>query len=295
MLSGFEQALLGVLVIVLMVGMGATLDIDSFRAVLRRPKGLLIGLLSQFGWMPLCAFALSKGLGLPNAVALSLVIVGCTPGGTTSNLFTYYSRADLALSISMTVASTAVAVVMMPLVLWIYATPFTTAAIKVPFGKVISTLVVVLVPVIIGVAIRRKSVRWATIIERVGSIAGIVVLLLLVGSGLLHNYNLLLSSDWRIYAACIGLGAIGMALGYAAARASRLEISACRAVALETGIQNSPLAIAIVIVSFAESLHLEMLRLPLMYALFVLLTSSIVTLVFRFRDKASYVAVRAEV
>ena len=295
MLSSFEQALLGALVIVLMIGMGATLDIESFRAVLKRPRGLVIGLLSQFGWMPLCAFVLSSALGLPNAIALSLIIVGCTPGGTTSNLFTYYARADLALSISMTVTSTAVAVVMMPLVLWIYASRFTSAAISVPFGKVVTTLVVVLVPVLIGIAIRRRSERWAKITEQIGSIAGVVVLLLLIGSGLLHNYNLLLSADWRMYVACIGLGAIGMGLGYLVAFAARLDVGARRAVALETGIQNSPLAIAIVIISFEPTRHLEMLRLPLMYALFVLVTSTMVSLFFRMRDRQGYVGSRAAI
>ena len=120
MLSGFEKALLAILLITLMMGMGTTLDRSSVRSIAKSPKGIVIGVASQFGWMPLVAFGLAKALSLPNELALGLVLIGCTPGGTTSNLFAYFSKANVALSIGMTAVSTAVAVVAMPAVLWLY-------------------------------------------------------------------------------------------------------------------------------------------------------------------------------
>ncbi len=131
MLSGIEQGLLGVLLIVLMMGLGSTLTLANFREILRRPKGPLIGLASQFGWMPLVAFALATLLELPDAMAISLIVVGCTPGGTTSNLFTYYAKADVALSVSMTAISSVAALVMMPLTLTLYSADFTDASFSV--------------------------------------------------------------------------------------------------------------------------------------------------------------------
>ncbi len=281
MLAGWEKALLGVLVLVLMTGMGATLKLDSFKEVLKKPLGLLIGLFSQFGWMPFVAFGLARLFGLPEPISLSLLIVGCTPGGTTSNMFTYYSRANLALSVSMTVTSTLMAVGMMPFVLWLYAS---TTSVTVPYKNIMITLVLILVPVLAGIEIRRRSEPVAKVVEKVGSLSGIGVLVLLLGSGLVKNYQLLLDASLSMYMSCIGLGVVGMALGYLLSTLVGLDTPSRRAVSLETGIQNSPLAIALIVLSFPESMHQTMLWLPLMYALFILITSSLATLLFRKLD-----------
>ncbi len=281
MLTGLEKALLAILLIVLMTGMGSTLTVADFRNVLRRPKGVLIGLASQFGWMPLCAFGLATWLGLPEAMAISLLIVGCTPGGTTSNLYTYYARADLSLSISMTVMSTFTAFALMPLLLAFYIGQLGERTIEVPFGQLVVTLVLVLVPVCLGMWIRSRNPELARRVERIGGLSGIAVLALLIISGLVHNGHLLAKSSQEIYLAAIGLGVVGMGLGYVVARVLGLGPAQRRAVALETGIQNSPLAFGIIVLSFPEELHLEMLWLPLLYALFVLLTSLVVTLLMR--------------
>ncbi|MCA9693745.1 MAG: hypothetical protein KC636_29420 [Myxococcales bacterium] len=281
MLSGLEQALLAALLLVLMTGMGATLSPADFRAIARRPRGVLVGLASQFGWMPLIAFALAKTLALPEAFAVSLLIVGATPGGTTSNMFTYYARADLGLSVAMTVVSTFTAFLVMPVILRVYVGQLDDVSIAVPYGKMATTLALVLVPVLIGMWIKARSERAARIVERVGSLSGLGVLGLLIASGLLHNGHLLAETTAAMYAASVGLGLLGILLGYLAARALGLGVAQRRAVALETGIQNSPLAIGIIVASFPEALHRELLWLPLLYALFVIISSSLVTLGFR--------------
>lgn len=284
MLGGFEKALLGLLLVVLMTGMGATLDLSQFRQIARRPRGVLVGLASQFGWMPLVAFALAGGLDLPPAMAIGLVLVGCTPGGTTSNLFTYYARADLALSISMTVVSTVVAVALMPILLVLYTRALTGSEFSLPLGSIVTTLVLVLVPVGIGMLLRARKPKAAAKAERAGSISGVVVLVLLVGSSVLDNHAVLTEIPVAGYVAAAALGVIGMTLGWAVARLLGLDVAKRRAVALETGIQNSPLAFAIVIASFPESQQDQMLWIPMLYALFVLLSASAVTLVWRRAD-----------
>ena len=273
MLSGPEKALLAALLIVLMTGMGATLERSHVRAVLAKPRGLFVGLASQFGWMPLIATGLGLALGLPHELALGLLIVGCTPGGTTSNLFAYLSKADVALSIAMTAFSTLIAVVAMPAVLWIYGRNFTDSSFALPIKDIVTTLLLVLVPVALGMLVRARSVIWAERVERAGSACGIGVLALLIVSGVVNNQEIFGLIPLGGYAAAISLGVVGIVLGYLAAGLAGLQEAQRRAVALETGIQNSPLAIAIIIASFPESSQAVMLC--------ILITSSVVSIGLR--------------
>jgi len=283
MLSPLEQVLLALLLVVLMVGMGATLTLDAFREVVRQPRGPLIGLASQFGWMPLIAFGLAHVLALPPELAIGLIVVGCTPGGTTSNLFTYYARADLALSITMTALSSVAAVVLMPLALRVYAAPFSSAELEVPYTNIAATLALMLVPMAIGMGVRHRWPAAAVRVERAGGVAGIAVLALLIGTGLVRNGHLLLESSPAVYAAALGLGLAGFALGYLSARLGGLAPAARRAVAFETGIQNSPLALGILMTSFPAALHGQLMWLPLIYALFIILSSAALAAFLRTR------------
>lgn len=285
MLSPFETALIALLLVVLMFGMGATLTVAHFREVLSRPKAVLIGLGSAFGWMPLAAYLLAVAFELPNEAALGLVIMGTCPGGTTSNMFAYFARADVALSMSMTAASKLVGVVMMPLCLFIYGRSFSDAQVAIPYLDVVKTLVLLLVPVALGMWLRqRRGARFAVRAEKVGSVAGVLVLLLLVAVSVLRNADLFKTITPAMYAASMLLGVLGMLLGDFVSRLFGLPLAQRRAVSLETGIQNSPLAFAIIATSFSGAQQAEMLKLPLLYALFVLLEASLVTAYYRFRS-----------
>jgi bile acid transporter len=284
MLSPLETALIALLLIVLMFGMGATLTVQRFREVAANPRALLIGLASQFGWMPLLAFLLATVLELPREAALGLIIMGTCPGGTTSNMFAYYARADVALSVSMTAASKLAGVLLMPLCLWLYARPFTDASVTIPYGDIVKTLALLLLPVALGVALRRKYGEvFAHRAEKAGSLAGLVVLLLLVVISVARNGAAFASIPRAHYAAAMLLGLLGMVLGDLAARVARLPLAQRRAVSFETGIQNSPLAFAVIATSFQGALQAKMLELPMLYALFVLLEASLVTLFYRYR------------
>jgi bile acid transporter len=281
MLSPLETILLALLLVVLMAGMGASLTLADFRAVARRPRGPMIGLLSQFGWMPLIAFGLAKALGLPDDMAVALIVVGCTPGGTTSNLFTYFAGADIALSVVMTAISTIAAVALMPLMLYVYSSDYTSTTMSIPYGNIVSTLAVMLVPLALGMLLRARAPGAARRLEQVGGLAGIGVLLLLIGSALARNLDLLRATTLTMFAAAFGLGAFGFGLGWLGARAAGLAAPQRRAVAFETGIQNSPLALGILIASFPAAQQPRMLWLPLLYALLVLISASLLTLGFR--------------
>jgi BASS family bile acid:Na+ symporter len=283
MLGGFEKALLAILLVILMMGMGATLTTAAFREIAKRPKGVLIGIASQFGWMPLIAFGTALALDLSNESALGLLIVGCCPGGVTSNMFTYYARADVALSVSMTAFSTVIAVVMMPLVLALYTQPFTSAELSIPYLSIVTSLALVLLPVAIGMFIRSRSERVAHIVEKVGSMSGMAVLVLLIITSVMKNAEQFDHIPVTLWLGAIVLGVLGMVLGYLGARLLGLKPAECRAVSFETGIQNSPIAFTIIILSFAESVYPQVLGPAMLYALMVLVTASIATLGFRWR------------
>ena len=172
----------------------------------------------------------------------------------------------------------------MPLVLWIYATPFTSAEMSIPFGSIISSLAVMLVPVLIGMGVRAKSERWAYRIEKTGSYAGILVLVVLIGSAVINNSDVFKELGISLYLCAGLLGLIGFVLGMAGAKLANLPLEKRRAVAFETSIQNSPLAFAIILASFPESEE-RLLWVPMLYALLVLLNASVITLTLLKLDK----------
>ena len=299
MLSELETRLLGVMMMVIMLGMGASLTFKDFRIAFKKPKGILIGMVCQYGIMPFLAYTLAVLLGLTPALAIGLILMGCMPGGTTSNIFTYFSKGTLALSIMMTICSTLVAVAVVPLLLEFYtALKGLPAEFKVPAGNVAQVLVVLVVPTLIGIALRKWNPNVGATIELIGGLLGIFVILFLIVTWVPRNHLLLATTPWPVYFAAIGLGVAGMLLGFGLARLFRQDPVRSRTIALETGIQNGPLAVLIVLLTFESELQQQVLLIPVLYSLFIVLTSSAVTLWFRristreelARDQAKVVA-----
>lgn len=286
-MSQLDQLLLAVFLMLTMFGMGSTLSLGDFSRVLRRPALLAVGLASQFGWMPLIAFGLANLFGFGGAAAVGLIVMGSSSGGTTSNLFSYYARGDLALSISMTITSTVSAVALMPLVLWLYATPFSSNELAIPYSNIVTTLVAVLIPVGLGMLLRSIRPGWASRAERAGSFAGIAVLILVVVSSVVRDGEQLFSYTASEIVAATLLGPIGFLFGYIGARLLGVPLRQRRTIALETGIQNAPLAIGIVILSFPGVIAEEALRMPLLYGVLVVPASAVLAGYYRGRDVES--------
>lgn len=293
LLYGHDQALLALMIFVIMLGMGASLTIADFKAVGRNPKGIFLGFLSQFGLMPLIALALATILNLPPYFAISLILIGCLPGGTTSNMFTYFSRGNVALSISMTTASTVMALIMMPILLSLYTSGIVeqisaqlsaTGAegeFVIPTGNIISSLIMVLVPVALGMLLKRKSPGWAKTAEDTAGFVGLLVILYLLATAFIRHGHLFAQTPWQAYAATIGLGLAGFLFGYWASRAAGMPPISQRAISLETGIQNGPLSFAIILLSFQEPMQSPMVWLAILYSTFIVISSSFITLYYR--------------
>lgn len=280
MLSETETRLLGVMMMVIMLGMGASLTFKDFAIALRKPVGVVVGLLCQYGVMPLLAYVLSLVLALPPAYAVGLILMGCMPGGTTSNIFAYFSKGTLSLSILMTMSSTLVAIVMVPLTLAFYSQGI-EGNWQIPRENVIQVLFVLLVPTVIGIALRKWNANVGALIEMIGGLLGVLVILFLVVSWVPRNGALLMQTGFPVYAASIGLGLAGFALGYLISRGLKQDPRRSRTIALETGIQNGPLAVLIVLLSFTGTQQQEVLLIPVLYSLFIVLTSTAVTIWFR--------------
>ena len=284
MVGAFEQALLAAMIFVIMLGMGASLTPRDFWLALKRPQGLIIGVVSQYGFMPFIGFAMAVTLDLPEPIAIGLLIVSCMPGGTTSNIFTYFSKGNLALSVLMTVTSTVFGVVLIPIVLLIYASALD---LTIPRENIIATLVVLLIPVAIGMSLRKINANIGAVTEFMGSALALFFIAFIAISWVPRNWQFLLDTTPATYFAAIMLGVFGIVIGYAFARILRLHPRNARTVALETGIQNAPLAIAIIALTFSGEEQQGIIAVGALYSLFIVITSTIVTLIFRRANRAA--------
>ena len=302
MVTEFETKLLGVMMMVIMLGMGASLTWRDFLIAFRKPKGVIVGLVCQYGIMPALGFLLAQALGLQPAIAMGLILMGCMPGGTTSNIFTYFSKGALALSIMMTSVSTLVALGMVPATLAFYSgLGGYSGDYTIPASNVAQVLVVLLVPTIIGMVLRKVNPNVGATLELLGGLLGVFVILFLIVTWIPRNYQLLLDTSASVYAGAIGLGLVGMLLGYGLARLLKQDANRSRTISLETGIQNGPLAVLIVTLSITGPQQQEVLLIPVLYSLFIVVNSSLVTVWFRrladreaaARDRAKVGAVAA--
>ena len=280
MLSETETRLLGVMMAVIMLGMGASLTFKDFAIALRKPAGVAIGLVTTYVLTPVLGYTLALTLQLPPAYAVGLILMACLPGGTTSNIFNYFSKGVLSLSILMTVVSTLFAVLLVPITLGILSSGI-EGEWKIPPGNVAQVLFVLLVPTLIGMLLRKWNANVGAIIEMIGGALGIVVILFLMISWVPRNYTLLATTPWQVYFGAIGLGVFGFGVGYVFARLVRQDRRRARTIALETGIQNGPLGVLIVLLTFSGTQQQEVLLIPVLYSLFIVLTSTAVTVWFR--------------
>ncbi|GAA4732980.1 bile acid:sodium symporter family protein [Modestobacter marinus] len=280
MVGPFEQAMLTAVLAAVMLGMGAAMTFRDLGDELHRPRYLALAVAGQFAIMPLIAFSLAWLLRLPPALAIGLVIVGCMPGGTTSNLYTYFARANLALSVVVTIGTTVAAIVLAPLMLLLYGGAL-AEGIDVPTSNVVASLVLLILPVLLGLWIRRRTANLGATLELVGSVLGVLFIVLLMVTWVPRNWQLLVESPWQVYVGAIGLPLLGMAAAYGYAGLLGMPVLDRRTLALEIGIVNGPLAITIVLLSFTGAVEQDVLLLPALYSLFVVITATFVTIGFR--------------
>ena len=286
----FEQLLLRIFILIIMFGLGAGLTPKDFSLALRRPWGLVIGWLTQFGIMPLVTYILIVTVLFPFSspegivlVALGALIMGSVPAGTTSNLFTYFSKGNLALSVTMTVNSTLWAFIMTPAVMFIYSNFLgLDESLSIDFAELALVIVGLIIPVGLGMLLRKLSSNIGAVLELMGGVFGLLFIPFLIIIWVPRNWQLLLTTEWPTYAVAIGMGLAGMTVAYYIAMALKVHPSNARTISLETGINNGPLAIAVIVAVYIDNPGVDQILLvPALYSLFIVLISTGVTLVFR--------------
>ncbi len=225
----------------IMLGMGLTLKLEDFQAVLKLPRAGVIGVVCQFLIMPFLGWATAYGLGLHQidpSLAVGLILVSCCPGGTASNVIAYLARANVALSVLMTIVSTSAAIFLTPLMTkWLAGTLVDVDA----WALFRSTISVVLIPVALGVLINRYAPRWAGKIGTVSPSISVLAIILIVASVIGQKQEIILQAGWRLLLAPMILHLGGFTLGYIAARIFRLPEDSARTISIEVGMQNSGL------------------------------------------------------
>jgi BASS family bile acid:Na+ symporter len=233
---------------VIMFGMGLTLSPHDFRIVLSHPKDILIGCLAQFTVMPLLAFGLAWAFSLPKELALGVILVGCCPGGTASNVITYLAKGDLALSVGMTATSTLLAPVLTPLLVWLMAGTMVDVD---TMGMLLSIVYVVIAPIICGLLCQRFLPRITKCVVPYLPALSSIAIAMVVGIVVSHNADRLLVGGLMVVVVVMAHNLLGLLIGYILGRLLRLTRPKCVALSIEVGMQNSGLASSLAVLHFA--------------------------------------------
>ena len=231
-----------------MLGMGLTLDVADFAAVLRLPGAVAVGFAAQYTIMPLLGWSVGKMLALPAPFAVGLILVACCPGGTASNVVTYLARGNVALSVIMTMCSTLAAVVMTPLLTgWLAGAYVPVDA----WGIFLTTAQVVLAPVLAGLLLHHQAPRLAGFILPAGPIMSVLVISLIVGSIIGQNASAIFAHGGQLLLAVTLLHSGGFFLGYVVGRLFGFDLGVARTISIEVGMQNSGLGAVLAKTRFA--------------------------------------------
>jgi BASS family bile acid:Na+ symporter len=233
---------------VIMFGMGLTLSPHDFRIVLSRPKDILIGCLAQFTVMPLLAWGLAWVFALPKELALGIMLVGCCPGGTASNVITYLAKGDLALSVGMTAASTLLAPILTPLLVWLLAGTMVDVD---TLGMLQSIVYVVIAPIIVGLLCQSFLPKLTKSVVPYLPAFSSIVIAYVVGIVVSHNADRLLVGGLIVIIVVMLHNLLGLSTGFLIGKLLHIPKPKCVALSIEVGMQNSGLASSLAVLHFA--------------------------------------------
>lgn len=222
-----------------MLGMGFTLTVDDFRRLLKMPGCVALGFAAQYTIMPLAGWAVAKAMNLEPGFAIGLILVASCPGGTASNMITYLARANVALSVILTLASTLLAFIMTPL--WCKTLAGTYVAVD-AWGLCLSTLQAVVVPVIIGVLCNWRFPQTVAKVATLGPVVSVIAICFITGGIVAQSADSMAANAGKLTLAVALLHLIGFALGHGISKVFGYSEDVARTVSIEVGMQNGGMA-----------------------------------------------------
>ena len=235
---------------IIMFGMGMTMTVDDFKGVLQSPKAVLIGLVAQFVVMPGLAYLLCQLFQLPPEIAIGVILVGCCPGGTASNVITYMAKGNTALSVACTSVSTLLAPVLTPAIFYLLASQWIQINAMSMLGSILQ---VVLFPIILGLIVRSVLKQKVDAYIQVMPLISVIAIVAIVAAIIGGSKAQILESGLLILAVVALHNGLGYLLGFWASRLFKLPYADSKAIAIEVGMQNSGLGVALAAVHFAAS------------------------------------------
>lgn len=245
--TGLKVYIVSLLMIV-MLGMGLTLKLEDFYNVFEKKKAFLIGVLIQFIIMPLAAFFISKAMGFSTEITVGMMLVGTAAGGTASNVMTYIAKGDVALSVSMTFFSTLLSIVLMPFLTLLYI----GEKIDVPAMSMLYSLIkIIVIPIALGVFINKFLHKFTEKILPALPVVSISAIILIIAIVVALNNKNIQTAGLGIFFGVILHNALGLFSGYYLSKLFKFDEKTARTVAIEVGMQNSGLSVALAIKYFS--------------------------------------------
>jgi BASS family bile acid:Na+ symporter len=245
--SVLTSVLMPVALGVIMLGLGLALTVADFTRVLKVPRAVLIGLGCQMLILPFACLAIATLSGLPPELAVGLMLLSASPGGITANIYSHLAKGDVALNITLTAVNSLLSVISVPLIVNLSLAHFLGEgkAIPLQFGKVLQIFAIVLVPVAIGMALRRRFPALAARLNTPVKILSLVFLIAVVAATSWNERENLTTFFRQVGLAALAFNLVSMAVGYVVPRVARLPKEQAIAIGMEIGIHNATLAIAI--------------------------------------------------
>ena len=237
------------LLMIVMFGMGLTIKPEDFVLVFTHPKDILIGCLAQFTIMPLLAFLLGKAFGLEAGLLAGVILVGTCPGGTSSNVITYLSEGDVALSVGMTSVNTLLAPLLTPVITYLFLR--TTVSVDV-LAMFISIIKVVIVPIALGFVINHFFGKYTAKVKEALPLVSVLAITMIVAAVVSHNSEQILTTGAIIFLVVILHNLLGYGCGLLLGQALKLPLSKKKALSVEIGMQNSGLATSLAATAFPD-------------------------------------------
>ena len=235
------------LLMVVMFGMGLTMKLDDFKVVFTQPKDVLIGCLAQFTVMPLLAFSLGKIFGLEAGLLAGVILVGTCPGGTSSNVITYMSKGNVALSVGMTSVNTLLSPIVTPAITYLLL----RTSVKVDMlAMCLSILQVVILPIALGFVVNKFAKKFVAKVIDILPVISVIAICLIVSTVVSHNAEKILTTGVIVFVVVILHNLLGYACGFGLGKVLKMDMPKTKALTVEIGMQNSGLATSLANTAF---------------------------------------------